>query len=337
MKNFQSLLLRSLVNACSRFLEINGYFSPSRFRYATRRTFVRSMTSNRSNHPLIGGKNRANGGRLAPPERRDEDGAGHVDRHVEGRPRCLTSGGRLCLVARAFPPRRAQSAVAQGREKLKRTGGHLASAVAAAVAIALGGAAGASANHSLKEQISVGPNGGNGAFDAFFDGGSRDGTHAVFETSESLVASDTDSFYDIYERVGNTTSLVSTGPSGGNGPSDAFFDGVSDDGSKIFFDTDEQLVPADTDNSIDVYMRSGGTTTLISTGSAGGNGAFDVSIDVARPVLVPTLRRDHDPRHERNVAGDPDLRRRIRLRRPRLLRHHRVPGARGHRWPVRRL
>lgn len=163
---------------------------------------------------------------------------------------------------------------------MKRTRRHLASAVAAAVAAALLlGAAGASANHSLKEEISIGPNGGNGAFNTFFDGSSKDGTHAVFETSESLVASDTDNFFDIYERVGNTTSLVSTGPSGGNGASDAFFDGVSDDGSKIFFDTDERLVPADTDNSIDVYMRSGGTTTLVSTGPTGGNGAFDVTFD----------------------------------------------------------
>src|SRR5439155_373565 len=113
-----------------------------------------------------------------------------------------------------------------------------------------------------------------GAFHAFFDSSSKDATHAVFETSESLVASDTDSFYDIYERVGNTTSLVSTGPSGCNGPSDGFFDGVSDEGCKLLFDTDEQLVPAATDGQYDVYERSGGSTNLISTGPSGGNGAF---------------------------------------------------------------
>ena len=174
--------------------------------------------------------------------------------------------------------------------------------VAAAVAVGLLGAVGASANHSLKEEISIGPGGGNGAFNAFFDGSSGDGTHAVFETNESLVPSDTDAFYDIYERVGNTTSLVSTGPSGGNGASDAFFDGVSDDGSKILFDTDERLVPADTDNSIDVYMRSGGTTTLVSTGPAGGNGAFDVTFDgISRDGGHVFFETD-----EALVAGDTD-------------------------------
>lgn len=152
-------------------------------------------------------------------------------------------------------------------------------AVAVTAMVGLWAAAVAQANHSLKEEVSIGPTGGNGAINAFFDGASQDGTHAIFETSESLTASDTDAVFDIYDRVGNTTSQVSIGPTGGNGPSDAFFDGVSGDGSRVFFDTDEKLVSGDTDNFIDVYMRSGGTTTLVSTGPAGGNGAFDVTFD----------------------------------------------------------
>ncbi len=155
------------------------------------------------------------------------------------------------------------------------------------VSIALGAifllllAAGAGANHTSKEQVSVGTTGGNGAINSFFDATSADGTHAYFETSESLVSGDTDGVFDIYERTGGTTNLVSTGPSGGNGASDAFFDGTSTDGTKVFFDTAEQLVPADTDSSIDLYQRSGGTTTLLSTGPTGGNGAFDVTWDGA--------------------------------------------------------
>ena len=161
-----------------------------------------------------------------------------------------------------------------------RRGRHLAAAVAL---VALGGlalAVSAGANHSFKEELSIGPNGGNGAVNAFFDGSSLDGTHAFFETSESLISSDTDAVFDIYERVGNTTSRVSTGSTGGNGASDAFFDGASDDGSRVFFDTDESLVAGDTDTAIDIYQRSGGTTTLVSTGPAGGNDdAFDVTFD----------------------------------------------------------
>jgi hypothetical protein len=143
---------------------------------------------------------------------------------------------------------------------------------------ALALAAGAGANHAFKEQISTGPTGGNANVNAFFDGASLDGTRAFFETSESLVAADTDAAFDIYERVGNTTTLVSTGPAGGNGPNEAFFDAVSDDGSRVFFDTDESLTAGDTDAFIDIYQRSGGTTTLVSTGT-GGNGAFDVTFD----------------------------------------------------------
>jgi hypothetical protein len=185
---------------------------------------------------------------------------------------------------------------------LKRRGCHLAATVALTALCWLSIAAGADANHSLKEEISIGPSGGNGAVNAFFDGASQDGTHAFFETSESLVASDTDAVFDIYERVGNTTSLVSTGPTGGNGPSDTFFDGVSDDGLRVFFDTDERLVAADTDNFIDVYQRSGGTTTLVSTGPAGGNGAFDVTFDgISRDGQHVFFETD-----EALVAGDTD-------------------------------
>jgi hypothetical protein len=160
-----------------------------------------------------------------------------------------------------------------------RRGRHLvgASALVALCAFAL--VSGAGANHSLKEQLSIGPSGGNANVNAFFDGASLDGTRSIFETSESLTATDMDAAFDIYERVGNTTTLVSTGPAGGNGPSDAFFDAVSDDGSRVFFDTDESLHVDDTDSAIDIYMRSGGTTTLVSTGPNGGNGAFDVIFD----------------------------------------------------------
>ena len=151
------------------------------------------------------------------------------------------------------------------------------SAIAALAVAAL--CTNASANHSLKDQITIGPGGGNGAVNAFFDASSSDGSRAIFETSESLVPADTDSSFDIYERVGNTTNLLSTGPSGGNAPEDAFFDAASTDGTHVFFDTAESLVPADTDNSIDVYEYSGGTVTLVSTGPTGGNGNFDVFFD----------------------------------------------------------
>jgi hypothetical protein len=100
---------------------------------------------------------------------------------------------------------------------------------------------------------------------------SQDGHHVFFTTAERLVPEDTDAFWDIYERAGGETRLVSTGPTDSNGPNHAslglpFNSAVSDDGSRAFFTTAEPLVAEDRDHSSDAYMRSGGTTTLISTG-----------------------------------------------------------------------
>ena len=160
--------------------------------------------------------------------------------------------------------------------------------LAVAVATALS-AVPAWATHSLKDHVSIGPAGGNGPNDAFFDFSSADGARAFFETPEPLVAGDTDSSYDLYQREGGTTTLISTGPAGGNAEVDVFPSAVSDDGQRAFFETDEPLVAGDTDIAFDVYERSGGTTTLISTGPSGG-GEFEaffhaISADGTRVIF----------------------------------------------------
>jgi hypothetical protein len=133
----------------------------------------------------------------------------------------------------------------------------------------------ASANHSQTDLISTGPTGGNGPKDNDFGGVSADGTHVYFTTSESLVSTDTDAATDVYERVGATTTLISTGPTGGNGAIGARFAGVSTDGSHVFFDTTEKLASTDTDSAWDVYERFGGNTVQVSTGPLGGNAGID--------------------------------------------------------------
>jgi hypothetical protein len=129
--------------------------------------------------------------------------------------------------------------------------------------------------------VSTGPNGGNGAYDAYFAGVSQDGSRVFFQTSEQLVSGDTDSAQDLYERSGGATTLLSTGSGGGNGPFPADYAGSTPDGSHLFFHTNEQLVGGDSDSAQDVYDRSGGTTTLVSSGSTGGNGAFSASFEGA--------------------------------------------------------
>src|SRR2546422_1889757 len=79
---------------------------------------------------------------------------------------------------------------------------------------------------------------------------------------------------DVYEYSNGTTTLASTGTTGGNGAHDAYFVGSSQDGSQGWFQTSEQLTSADTDNSQDIYQRLGGATTLISIGPTGGNGPY---------------------------------------------------------------
>jgi hypothetical protein len=123
--------------------------------------------------------------------------------------------------------------------------------------------------------ISIGPDGGNGAQGATFSGASSDGAAVFFQTNESLVSADTDSSQDVYERSGGSTTLLSTGPTGGNGGDAASFLWSSPDGSTVLISTAESLTSADTDSSQDVYERSGGSTTLLSTGPTGGNGSFN--------------------------------------------------------------
>lgn len=125
--------------------------------------------------------------------------------------------------------------------------------------------------------VSTGPNGATGTFNARFRGASSDGSRVFFTTREQLVSGDTDDSPDIYERSAGTTKLVSTGAIGGNGQFDAQYRGASSDGTRVFFQTSEQLAATDTDSSSDVYERSGGTTTLVSTGPTGGNGVADAT------------------------------------------------------------
>jgi hypothetical protein len=130
--------------------------------------------------------------------------------------------------------------------------------------------------------LSTGPVGGNAdGHGVQFAGASADATHVVFCTDEALVAADTNTDTDVYERTGATTRLVSGGGAGGDACVDEILDEANDRGSvsasgdRIVFSTRAPLVAGDTDNKSDVYERAGDTLTLLSTGSTGGNGAFN--------------------------------------------------------------
>ncbi len=144
----------------------------------------------------------------------------------------------------------------------------------------------------VTREVSLGPAGGNDAYNALFEKASADGTLVFFSTEESMVEADTDHRSDVYMRnmITGTTTLVSVGepacaPACGNGPVDAGFAGASADGNKVFLVSEERLAAADTDNSVDVYVRdlAGETTKLVSAGGGScvpvcGNGAFSVAL-----------------------------------------------------------
>jgi hypothetical protein len=150
--------------------------------------------------------------------------------------------------------------------------------------------------------VSAGQVNGNGSFAANFEANSASGDRAVFSTAEQLVSADTDSSRDLYQRSGGTTSLLSTGPAGGNGAIAVDFRGASADATRVFFTTAEQLVSADNDASTDIYERSGSTTTLVSAGQINGNGAQNAAFDAASADGTRVLFRTA----EQLVSSDTD-------------------------------
>ena len=132
----------------------------------------------------------------------------------------------------------------------------------------------------VTHQVSLGPIGGNDAYDALFKSVSADGSRVLFMTQEKLTPDDHDNSLDLYQRdlTDNTTTLVSKGDTScaaencGNGEFTANFapGGSAADGHRIFFVTAERMSSADHDSSIDAYVRDLTTerTTLVSAGDA---------------------------------------------------------------------
>jgi Tol biopolymer transport system component len=106
---------------------------------------------------------------------------------------------------------------------------------------------------------------GNGPVNATFRDATPDGSMVFFQTSESLTAPDQDGAVDLYARnlasQPPTTILLSQADAscGAGGcvseARNATFAGASADGSRVFFETAEILVPADGDGAGDVYVR----------------------------------------------------------------------------------
>ncbi len=86
---------------------------------------------------------------------------------------------------------------------------------------------------------------------------SADGTRVVFTTAEPLLPQDHNEADDVYEATPSGLDLVSSGAAGSEG---SFFDGMTPDGSTVFFTTGDTLLPHDRDGGArDIYAaRIGG-------------------------------------------------------------------------------
>ena len=112
----------------------------------------------------------------------------------------------------------------------------------------------------------------NTASQVTFDGINADGSKVYFHTIEDLGAEGDGAVSDIYQAQGGTFTLLTPGT-----PTAAqTFKGSSTDGTRVFFETSEQ-VAGTTDGDatgVDVYVSVNGTVSLISTGGAASIGAF---------------------------------------------------------------
>jgi hypothetical protein len=95
---------------------------------------------------------------------------------------------------------------------------------------------------------------------------SDDGAHVILSTNVGLSPQDTNNGYDLYDRFRGSYELLSTGPVD-RGASDSIGAMVSRDGLHVYFATQRQLVPEDTDNKSDIYERYRGVTRLVTTGT----------------------------------------------------------------------
>ena len=105
---------------------------------------------------------------------------------------------------------------------------------------------------------------------------SADAAQIVFHSYGHWTADDTDDQQDVFTAAGGAVARVSQGAGGNHSDFLAEAVGLSGDGSRVLFESAENLTADDTDyRRTDMFMREGGTTTRVSTGPNGGNGQYD--------------------------------------------------------------
>jgi T5SS/PEP-CTERM-associated repeat protein len=127
------------------------------------------------------------------------------------------------------------------------------------------------------ERISVATDGTQGDNDSFISAISADGSRvAFFSYASNLVPGDTNGLPDVFLRdrsTGQTTRLSISADGTVSGASVSSMS-ISDDGRFVVFESNSALVPADTNNTTDLYLRdlTLGTIERVSVGTGGVQG-----------------------------------------------------------------
>jgi len=114
------------------------------------------------------------------------------------------------------------------------------------------------------------PDFGPMAMPMFFQGASADGSRVFLDSLFApLVAEDGDRCPDLYERFAGQTRLISTGPTATQSYPEhlcdmAGYDGLSADGSHVFFSTGDHLIVED-EGGDDIYQRVGDELSMLTT------------------------------------------------------------------------
>lgn len=121
---------------------------------------------------------------------------------------------------------------------------------------------------------------------------SADGRFVVYSSAATNFVTDTNGQFDCYltDLQLNTVTLVSPGFGGAFGDADCLNPTVSRNGATVAFSSaaSNLVTPAMTNGVLDVYVHTGGTTTLISSLPAGG----EVTGAAAGPSALPRITPD---------------------------------------------
>lgn len=136
---------------------------------------------------------------------------------------------------------------------------------------------------------------------------SDSGESALFVTSSKVAEEDTDAQQDVYlyDAASEAVTRVSAGASGGNGPFDANiespyalpelepgdkhpFYAIDASGDRVFFTTQEPLLPEDVNSKLDVYEWTEGKLGLVTPGTEEVDSKFGGASRDGRSVLFGT-------------------------------------------------